>query len=85
MCTCRSQPYTESTLKEALSLQESMTADMGGTEIFKPLESVFKNKSSDSYARQVHVLSYIYTNVYVQLIIMKYQFSLIYWYIDYLT
>lgn len=53
----KSQPYTESTLKKALSLQESMTAEMGGTEIFKPLESVFKNKSSDSYARQIFLLT----------------------------
>lgn len=53
----KSEQYTESTLKQALTLQKSMTADMGGTEIFKPLESVFKKKSSDSYARQIFLLT----------------------------
>lgn len=53
----KSKQYTESTLKQALTLQKSMTADMGGTEIFKPLESVFEKKSSDSYARQIFLLT----------------------------
>jgi hypothetical protein len=49
----RSKPYNEENLEEAMDLQRNMRADMGGTEIFKPLENIFQNKPSGSYARQV--------------------------------
>ena len=51
----RSKQYNEENLKKALKLQKSMSANMGGTEIFKPLENVFKNKPSASYSRQVSI------------------------------
>jgi hypothetical protein len=51
----RSVEYNEENLEKALDLQKSMEADMGGTEIFKPLHNVLKNKPSGSYARQVSV------------------------------
>ncbi|XP_048773306.2 von Willebrand factor A domain-containing protein 5A-like isoform X2 [Ostrea edulis] len=53
----KSKPYNEENLEEAMHLQRNMRADMGGTEIFKPLENVFKNKPSGSYARQVFLLT----------------------------
>ncbi|XP_055997224.1 von Willebrand factor A domain-containing protein 5A-like isoform X2 [Ostrea edulis] len=53
----KSKPYNEETLEKALELQRNMCADMGGTEIFKPLENIFKNKHSGSYARQVFLLT----------------------------
>ncbi|XP_052281439.1 von Willebrand factor A domain-containing protein 5A-like isoform X2 [Dreissena polymorpha] len=40
----RSEPYTEKSLKKALILQKTMEADMGGTEMYKPLEHVLKAK-----------------------------------------
>ncbi|XP_052281441.1 von Willebrand factor A domain-containing protein 5A-like isoform X2 [Dreissena polymorpha] len=39
-----SEPYTEKSLKKALKLQKAMEADMGGTEMYKPLEHVLKAK-----------------------------------------
>ncbi|WAQ96449.1 VMA5A-like protein [Mya arenaria] len=40
----KSKEYCEKTLNEALKVQAKMGADMGGTEIFKPLEYVLKEK-----------------------------------------
>ncbi|XP_078314780.1 von Willebrand factor A domain-containing protein 5A-like isoform X2 [Crassostrea virginica] len=53
----KSKQYNEENLKKALKLQKSMSANMGGTEIFKPLENVFKNKPSASYSRQIFLLT----------------------------
>ncbi|XP_062620575.1 von Willebrand factor A domain-containing protein 5A-like isoform X2 [Saccostrea cucullata] len=53
----KSEEYNEENLEEALNLQKTMEADMGGTEIFRPLENVFSNKLSCSYARQVFLLT----------------------------
>ncbi|XP_048773308.1 von Willebrand factor A domain-containing protein 5A-like isoform X1 [Ostrea edulis] len=53
----KSKSYNEKNLEKAMHLQRKMGADMGGTEIFKPLENVFKNKPSGSYARQVFLLT----------------------------
>lgn len=49
----RSEEYTEKTLKKALSLQSSMDADMGGTEILKPLTAIYREKEKEAYQRQV--------------------------------
>ncbi|WAQ96448.1 VWA5A-like protein [Mya arenaria] len=40
----KSKEYSEETLDEALQVQAKMGADMGGTEIYKPLEYVLKEK-----------------------------------------
>ncbi|XP_061170035.1 von Willebrand factor A domain-containing protein 5A-like [Saccostrea echinata] len=53
----RSLEYNEKNLQNAMDLQKNMIADMGGTEIYKPLEDIFKNKPADSYARQVFLLT----------------------------
>ncbi|XP_061169693.1 von Willebrand factor A domain-containing protein 5A-like isoform X2 [Saccostrea echinata] len=53
----KSEQYNEENLEEAINLQKKMDADMGGTEIFKPLECVFKTKPTDSYARQIFLLT----------------------------
>lgn len=49
----RSEEYTEKTLKKAVSLQSSMDADMGGTEILKPLTAIYREKAKEAYPRQV--------------------------------
>ncbi|XP_061170034.1 von Willebrand factor A domain-containing protein 5A-like [Saccostrea echinata] len=53
----KSKQYNEENLEEALNLQKKMDANMGGTEIFKPLERVFRSKPIDSYARQIFLLT----------------------------
>ncbi|XP_062620555.1 von Willebrand factor A domain-containing protein 5A-like [Saccostrea cucullata] len=53
----KSQQYNEENLEEALNLQKKMDADMGGTEIYKPLEEVFRTKPINSYARQIFLLT----------------------------
>ncbi|XP_053392399.1 von Willebrand factor A domain-containing protein 5A-like isoform X2 [Mercenaria mercenaria] len=52
-----SKKYAEDSLNEAIKLQEKMSADMGGTEILKPLESVFKKKLLPEHPRRVFVLT----------------------------
>ena len=45
--------YNKKTLEEALALQKKMNADMGGTEIYKPLEEIYKTKPTKNFNRQV--------------------------------
>nr|XP_022326522.1 von Willebrand factor A domain-containing protein 5A-like isoform X3 [Crassostrea virginica] len=52
-----SQEYNEENLRKALDLQKTMEADMGGTEIFKPLKGIFKQKPSTSHSRQIFLLT----------------------------
>ncbi|KAL3888728.1 hypothetical protein ACJMK2_001091 [Sinanodonta woodiana] len=49
--------YNEENLKKAEMLQTQMKADMGGTEILRPLEHVFKQKLIENYPRQLFVLT----------------------------
>ncbi|KAK3087005.1 hypothetical protein FSP39_000253 [Pinctada imbricata] len=53
----RSQKYNTETLNEALSLQEKMAADMGGTEILKPLQYIYKKKPIKGYSRQIFLFT----------------------------
>lgn len=48
-----SRKYDKTHLQEALKLQERMDANMGGTNIFMPLKSVFDNRSITGHKRQV--------------------------------
>ena len=51
---CRgSYKYNESNLKDALSLQSEMKADMGGTEIFEPFSHIFSKDVIKGHPRQV--------------------------------
>ncbi|KAK3598703.1 hypothetical protein CHS0354_003261 [Potamilus streckersoni] len=49
--------YNEENLKKAEEFQREMDADMGGTDILKPLEYVFKQTLIDNYPRQLFVLT----------------------------
>jgi len=42
-----SKAYTQENLDVALKLQAEMCADMGGTEVYKPLEAVFNMKNKN--------------------------------------
>eukprot|EP00105_Crassostrea_gigas_P042431 XP_019926579.1 PREDICTED: von Willebrand factor A domain-containing protein 5A isoform X2 [Crassostrea gigas] len=52
-----SSKYDENSLKVAMQLQKNLQADMGGTEILKPLENVFKNRLSGCHSRQIFLLT----------------------------
>lgn len=52
-----SEVYSETTLKKACKLQETMEADMGGTEILQPLKQVYAQSPKAGYARQILLLS----------------------------
>ena len=52
-----SQPYSKETLDQALQLQNTMSADMGGTEILNPLKAVFKKAPSPGMPRQVFLIT----------------------------
>ncbi|XP_060552028.1 von Willebrand factor A domain-containing protein 5A-like [Ruditapes philippinarum] len=52
-----SKKYTRSRLTKAIRVQKLMNADMGGTEILKPLEYVFNNKPIPSHPRRVFILT----------------------------
>lgn len=52
-----SQPYTEITLQQASDFVSKISADLGGTEILRPLEEIFEQKVAAGRARQVFVLT----------------------------
>ncbi|CAG0890317.1 unnamed protein product [Darwinula stevensoni] len=52
-----SQKYDEGSLHKASAHVMEMTANMGGTEILKPLSSVFQQVQLDGYTRQIIVLT----------------------------
>ncbi|XP_050690346.1 von Willebrand factor A domain-containing protein 5A-like isoform X2 [Eriocheir sinensis] len=52
-----SRTYTEETLKIALNLQATMDADMGGTEILKPLQSIYSKPLRPGYYRQIILIT----------------------------
>ena len=57
MFICRgSQKLTPATLGKARTHQKSMTANMGGTEIFGALDFVYKQPPKPGYPRQVQLL-----------------------------
>jgi uncharacterized protein YegL len=49
--------YTESTLAQAMSLCDSLSANLGGTEILQPLQAIFGRSVSNGKNRQVFVLT----------------------------
>ena len=49
----RSQEYSEYTLQQAIDLQKTMDSNMGGTEILKPLKSIYSKSCKQGYPRQV--------------------------------
>ena len=54
MCPHRgSRVYAEESLREACELQETMEADMGGTEILRPLTEIYERPPIPEYSRQV--------------------------------
>ncbi|CAC5412219.1 unnamed protein product [Mytilus coruscus] len=53
----QSEEYSEKTLKQALSLQIQMKADMGGTEILRPLKQIYSKNCKQGYPRQIFLLT----------------------------
>ena len=53
----QSVPYSEETLDKATQLAERMDANLGGTELLSPLESIFRQKPLSGLPRQVFVLT----------------------------
>jgi hypothetical protein len=49
--------YTEDTLAEAMRLCDSLSANLGGTELLQPLETIFGRKVSNGKNRQVFILT----------------------------
>ncbi|KAK7065457.1 von Willebrand factor A domain-containing protein 5A, partial [Halocaridina rubra] len=52
-----SEIFTENTLQKALSLQERLDANMGGTEILQPLKHIYGQPLKQGHARQLILLS----------------------------
>ena len=52
-----SVPYTQETLDKATQHAQGMQADLGGTELLRPLEDIFSEKTTSGLPRQVFVLT----------------------------
>ncbi|EAR91785.1 type A von willebrand factor domain protein (macronuclear) [Tetrahymena thermophila SB210] len=49
--------YDTNSLEKAIKIIKEYTADLGGTEIYKPLQSVFKETKIDGYNKQIFLLT----------------------------
>ncbi|EAR91786.2 type A von willebrand factor domain protein (macronuclear) [Tetrahymena thermophila SB210] len=49
--------YDTNSLEKAIKIIKNYTADLGGTEIYKPLQSVFKETKIDGYNKQIFLLT----------------------------
>ncbi|XP_046359724.2 von Willebrand factor A domain-containing protein 5A-like isoform X2 [Haliotis rufescens] len=52
-----SERYSKESLTKAMVLQASLEANMGGTEILRPLEFVFRKNAPHGYCRQIFLLT----------------------------
>jgi uncharacterized protein YegL len=52
-----SKEYNEASLKQASEMVSSMTANMGGTEILKPIRNVFEQPPKQGIPRQLFILT----------------------------
>ncbi|CAI8029548.1 von Willebrand factor A domain-containing protein 5A, partial [Geodia barretti] len=50
-------PYDKKHLEKAIKHAQGMEADLGGTELLRPLQHIFETKPRSGYARQVFVLT----------------------------
>ncbi|CAG2188436.1 unnamed protein product [Mytilus edulis] len=57
----QSEEYSEKTLDQALSLQAQMDADMGGTEILRPLQQIYSKNCKQGYPRQKYYCCRVFT------------------------
>src|SRR5687767_13575445 len=53
-----SVPYNESTLATATEHAARLNANLGGTEIFRPLDEVLSQRATQGFAKQVFVSSF---------------------------
>ncbi|CAG2190010.1 unnamed protein product [Mytilus edulis] len=53
----KSEEYNERTLNDALALQKRLDANMGGTEILRPLTQIYQQKAKSAYPRQIFLLT----------------------------
>ncbi|CAC5422000.1 unnamed protein product [Mytilus coruscus] len=53
----KSEEYNEKTLKDALALQKHLDANMGGTEILRPLTQIYQQNAKSAYPRQIFLLT----------------------------
>ncbi|KAJ5073666.1 von willebrand factor a domain-containing protein 5a [Anaeramoeba ignava] len=49
--------YSQESLEKALSHAKNMRANLGGTELLRPLQYIFSNQPMEGYARQVFLLT----------------------------
>ena len=49
--------YNQKNLKLAITHAENLKADLGGTELYAPLEAIFKTPFEEEYPRQVFILT----------------------------
>lgn len=62
----KSVEYSQKTMEKALKQVEKMSADLGGTEILRPLKDIYSQPCIPNQPRQVNTHAHTYTHAHTQ-------------------
>lgn len=62
----KSVEYSQKTMEKALKKVEKMSADLGGTEILRPLKDIYSQPCIPNQPRQVNTHAHTHTHTHTQ-------------------